>query len=225
MQGPFWRMVSSLCLHSRISASACRNAFLGLLGAFLLLNPLCARADVYLVTFYNATFTATCIGGGTCTEVVNGSGDYNPITDIASNLSISLTGTLNASLDAYGTPICTAPGCLGSNALYDPNALPGFNPIEFNPNINKNKDDFNAPTPQPLPGGISGSLLFIPGSCGGDQPKCGTTGAFPGNGATDYTLTSGTYTSVDVSTPEPGSAILVVTGILGLLAQRGRRFL
>ena len=222
MQGPFWRMISSLLVQSRISASACRNAFLGLLGASLLLSPLSACADVYLVTLYNVTFTGPCVGGGTCTEVINGSGDYDPIANVATNLSVSLTGSLNASLDAYGAPPCTAPGCLNLTSaknLYDPNATPGLNPIEFNPNI----DNFDAPTPQSLIGGPSGALLFVPGMCGGDQPACNTPAAFLGNGAIDYELTSGTYTSVDLSTPEPGSAILVVTGILGLLSQRTRR--
>jgi hypothetical protein len=195
-----------------------------LLGAFLLLSPVGARADIYHVTFNNVTFTATCIGGGaTCTEVINGFGDYNSATDAAFNLSINLTGSLNASLDAYGTPVCTAPGCLGK-VIYDPNALLGFNPIEFNPGI----QNFNAPTPLPLIGGPTGTLLFVPGACGGDQPSgvCGSNGTFPGNGMIDYQLTSGTYTSVDLSAPEPDSVILVVTGILGLLTQRGcRKFL
>jgi hypothetical protein len=219
--------MSSLCVPSRISASIYRNAFLGLLGAFLLLTPVGARADIYHVTLINVTFTATCLGGGaTCTEVVNGFGDYNSATDVAFNLSVNLTGSLNASLNAYGTPVCTAPGCLGSNVLYDPNTVPGLNPIEFNPDIPM--QGFNAPTPQPLIGGPNGTLLFVPGMCGGDQPPgvCGSIGTFPGNGMISYQLTSGTYTSVDLSVPEPDSAILVVTGILGLLTQRGyRKFL
>jgi hypothetical protein len=212
-------MIFSLCVHSRISTY--RNTVLGLLGAFLLLNPVGARADIYHITLINVTFTATCIGGGaTCTEVINGSGDYNSATDVAFNLSLNLTGSLNASLDAYGTPVCTAPGCLGK-VIYDPNALPGLKPIEFNAGI----QNFNAPTPLPLIGGPTGTLLFIPGACGGDQPKCNTTGAFPSNEASDYQLFSGTYTSIDVA-PEPGSAILLVTGMLGLLTQRGcRKFL
>jgi hypothetical protein len=222
MQGPFWRMIPSPLVLLRISATACRTALLGLLGALLLLNPPHARADIYYVTFYNVTFTATCIGGGVCTEVINGSGDYDPIADVASNILINMTGTLNASLDAYGTPTCTAPGCFNtsqSKVLYDPNALPGFNSIEFSPDI----DNFNAPTPEPLLVGPNGALLFVPNMCGGDQPACNTTGAFPGNSMTPYQLTSGTYTSVDLSAPEPGSAILVVTGILGLLSQRSLR--
>lgn len=232
MLSPFWRMIHQTCVQSHIPAIRCRGVLLGLLGAILLLNPSAARADVYSINFQNVTFTATCIGSkNTCTEVINGSGLYDPVTDTAWNISIQMTGTLNVSLDTYGTPTCNAPGCLsgsgstGSRVLYDPNALPGFNPIEFTPNLG---DQFNAPTPQPLLGGPSGSLLFVPGMCGGDQPACNTTGAFPGNGQTDYELTSGTYTSVDVGpdpVPEPDSIILLVTGtgFLGLLSHRTRR--
>ena len=212
----FWRMIHLSQVPYRISASACRYAVLGLLG-ILLLSPVGARADTFYITFTNVTFSATCIGGGPCTEVINGSGLYDPVANTATG-SLSLTGSLNASL-IYGTPPqCTAPGCLQAPVLYDPNALPGFNPIEFFAAL----PTFDAPTPQPLAGGVNGALLFVPGMCGGDQPQCNTTGAFPGNGATDYLLASGTYTSVDVSTPEPPSLILFTTGagILGLSIRR-----
>src|SRR5215831_20801310 len=169
MQGPFWRMIFSLGVLSRISIY--RNTFLALLGAFLFLNPVGARADIYHITLINVTFTATCIGGGTCTEVVNGSADYNTIADTISNLSATLTGTLNVSFAFGFPPQCTVPGCLGTGSgriLYDPNALPGFNPIE----LDVETSTFDAPTPQALIGGPDGTLLFVPGSCGGDQPNC-----------------------------------------------------
>lgn len=213
----FWRMIHPSHVPLRTSASACRYAILGLLGALLLLSPVGARADTFYITFFNVTFTATCIGGGTCTEVINGSGLYDPIANTATG-SLSLTGSLNASL-IYGTPpLCTAPGCLKPPILYDPNALPGYNPIEFFAAL----PTFDAPTPQPLAGGVNGALLFVPNMCGGDQPLCNTPGAFPGNGPSDYLLTSGTYTSVDVTTPEPPSLILFATGvgILGLVSIR-----
>ena len=204
-------------VHCGIPVSGCRRALLGLL---LIFGAVCARADTYEVTFINVTFSATCIGGGTCTEVINGSGLYDPATDTASKVSIVLTGTLNASLNSYGAPTCTAPGCLQPNVLYDSGALPGFNPIEFSPAIAM----FDAPTPQPLLPGAGGAILFVPGQCGGDQPACNSNGAFPGGPNADYTLTSGTYTSVDLgpSAPEPASAFLLVTGaaIAGFLGRR-----
>ena len=183
--------------------------------------PACAHADIYNVTIINATFTATCIGGGTCTEIINGSGLYDPVANTATNVSVTFAGTLHGTLDAYGSPTCTASGCITGNVLYDTNALPGFNPIEFAPDIN----NFNAPTPLPLLAGTSGAELFVPGQCGGDQPACTTTGAFPGNGALDYFLISGTYTSVDVGpspVPEPGSVVLLTTGA-GMLTWLSRR--
>ncbi len=110
---------------------------------------------------------------------------------------------------------------LSGSVLYDSNVQPGFNPIEFLPNL----PTLNAPSPQSLSGGPNGSLLFVPFQCGGDQPACNTPGAFPGNGMMDYMLTSGTYTSVDLGpspVPEPGSVMLVTTGVsmLGWMFRR-----
>jgi hypothetical protein len=222
MLSPSSRLIHQPYVRSHISASIRRGMLLGLLGAILLFNPSPSHADVYNVSFQNVTFTATCINSKDfCTEIINGSGLYDPVTDTAWNISIQMTGTLNVFLDAYGDPTCTAPGCIGGNLLYDPNALSGYNPIEFSPEIGQ----FNAPTPQPLAGGPNGALLFVPGMCGGDQPACNTNGAFPGNGQTPYELTSGTYTSVDVGpdpVPEPDSIILLMsgTGVLGLMSHR-----
>ncbi len=215
------RRIQTICFQSCVSASGSRNALFGLLGVFLLFCPVGARADIYYVTITNATFTATCIGGGTCTEVINGTGFYDPVANTATDVSVSFAGTLNGSLDIYGIPTCTASGCISGAVLYDAGALPGFNPIEFAPDI----DNFDAPTSQPLLAGPTGAELFVPGLCGGDQPACNTTGAFPGNGAIDYFLASGTYTSVDVGpslVPEPSSVILLTTGagMLGLLSRR-----
>jgi hypothetical protein len=184
-----------------------------------------ARADNFDITIINATFSATCIGGsGTCTEVVNGSLDYDSVANTASDLSLQMTGSLNVSF-AWGSPACTnANKCLdlGSGSVfYDPGVLAGDNPIEFGPSLSP-IFGFDAPTPEPLEGGDDGTTLFIPGICGGDQPNCNATGTFPtGN---DYLLASGTYTSVDIgpSAPEPGSAILLTSGfvLLGFQLRR-----
>lgn len=160
----------------------------------------------------------------TCTEVINGSGLYDSATDTATNLSITMTGTLTAALDLYGAPVCTAPGCLTPNILYDSGTLPGFNPIEFSPTL----PTLDAPTPQSLTGGPDQTLLFVPGACGGDNTAtCGQPGSFPGGSNADYELTSGTYTSVDLTAPEPSTLIpliLVFTrfAIAGLLKRLGR---
>lgn len=191
----------------------------------LLLCAVGARADIYDITFTDVTFTATCIGGGTCTEVINGSGLYDSVANTAWNLEIDLTGTLNASLDVYGDPSCSGPpGCLNPPVLYDTGTVSGFNPIEFAPIL----PTLNAPTPQPLAGGPSGSLLFVPNHCGGDNPDCDSIGTFPGNGLIDYQLTSGTYTSVDLGpspVPEPVAAILVMAGlpVIGFLKRTARK--
>jgi hypothetical protein len=183
-----------------------------------------ARADTFDITITNATFSATCIGGtGTCSEVVNGSFvlDYggSVASDVASDVSIQLTGTLAASLDGlYPAPYCVSPLCVVNGYTYDSGVLPSFDPIEFSPDF----PTLNAPTPEALAGGADGSELYVPTLCGGDQAACNSTGSFP-TGA-DFNLTSGTYTSVDVSpsAPEPGSVILLITGVgtLGFLSRR-----
>ena len=86
----------------------------------------------------------------------------------------------------------------------------------------------DAPTPEPVMGGPDGTLLFVPRRCGGDQPACGTAGSFPGHNLIDYEVTTGTYTSVDLgpsSTPEPGTVILLFTGlsVIGLAARSALR--
>ncbi|HZS57054.1 MAG TPA: hypothetical protein VFA65_21810 [Bryobacteraceae bacterium] len=76
----------------------------------LFLTAAASRADVYYITFHDVTFSATCVGGGaTCTEVVNGSVFYDEVAQTTSSLSIQMSGTLNASLNSFGNPVCGNP--------------------------------------------------------------------------------------------------------------------
>jgi hypothetical protein len=188
----------------------------------LLVCAIGVRADVFAVTIINATFSATCIGGsGICTEVVNGSALYDSIAGTASSVSMSLTGTLNVPL-VFGDPPCINVNLCLTGGFFYYLGVPGDNPIEFGPALAMS-DPLNQPSPVPLAGGPDGTALFIPGQCGGGVAACNTTGSFPT--ANDYALTSGEYTSVDVGpspAPEPGSVILVATGVamLGFLSRR-----
>jgi len=185
------------------------------IGALLLLAGAGgARADVFDVTFNNVTFSAPCIGGtGTCTEVINGSGLYDQVANTVSLPAVQLTGTYTASLDGFpAAPHCVSQLCLPPDVLYDLAANTSDDPIEFSADL----PTLNAPTPTAL---VSDSALYIPSTCGGDQATCGVRGDFP---LGDLSSPSGTYTSVDVSTPEPSSVILFVSGIamLGFLSLR-----
>lgn len=155
-----------------------------------------ARADIIDFTIMNATYQATCVGGGTCMEVINGSflanTAVNPIAPY--NISLSLTGTLNATLDGFGTPpVCNQPSCTEPPVFYDLNALSGQSPIEWNPTL----PVIPALTPTALGGGSDGSLLTVPTGCGGDHPGCNATGSFPASSTAIYQLVSGTYTAID----------------------------
>ena len=174
-----------------------------------------ARADqIGVVTIINATYTATCVGGGTCNEVVKGTFEFDLTTDTPLGINLQLTGSLNASLDTYvglGEGPCTGPGCLQNGFFYDSNFVSG-NPIEFSPTLD------TIPTSISLPIDPSDSTLFVPTGCGGDQSNCGQTGSFPTG---DARLSSGTYTAEALS-PEPSSVILFVIGVamLGFLSRR-----
>jgi hypothetical protein len=184
----------------------------------LLFGSAMARADVIgLVTINNATYQATCVGGGgTCTEVVNGTFEGDLTTGVIFEASLQLTGTLTASLDGWfpGNGMCTGPGCL-DGAFYDLNATSDNNPIEFSPTLDT--------IPEPVPTNIdfATSSLFIPTLSGGDQPNCSVTGNFP-SGNVDYKPISGTYTAV--LAPEPSAVILFATGltVLALMPRRKR---
>ena len=205
MAPSFWRLIQPLCVPSRILRSVSGWALFAAAGVVFLLCPAAARADIYDITFINVTFQGPCVGGGTCSEVVNGSALYDAVSQTGSNSTIQLSGSLNVLFDAYGTPPqCTAPGCLKPPVLYSTDTPSGFNPIELVPLL----PTFDAPTPLPVLEGPNGTLLFVPFSCGGNQPACGMNGAFMGNGMTPFEVSSGTYTSVDVGPgplPEPSS--------------------
>jgi len=183
----------------------------------MLLGAAGARAGVYDVTFINVTFSQPCVGGsGTCTEVVNGSGLYDTVTDTAWDLSVQLTGSYAATLDGFVNHLSVdlrcpsgSASCFGPDFLYDLSANPAVNPIQFAPNTIV----FSATTPAPL----TDAQLYIPSLCGGDQVGCGATGMFP-VGA-DFNVTSGTYTAVAV-TPEPSFVIVTCFGMAGLLLSR-----
>jgi hypothetical protein len=191
---------------------------IGLAALTLLFGSATARADaIGLVTITDATYQATCVGGGgTCTEVVNGTFEGDLTTGAIFAVSLQLTGTLTASLDGWfpGTGTCTGTGCL-DGAFYDLNATPGDNPIEFSPTLDT--------IPELVPTNIdfATSSLFIPTLCGGDQPGCNVTGSFP-SGNVDYKPISGTYTAV-VLAPEPNAVILVATGLTLLAFMRRRK--
>ncbi len=187
---------------------------------FLAFTP--ARADSFLVTFIDVTFTAPCYESqSSCSEIVNGSANFDSATFEASNVSLSLTGSLTATLDGWddgSTNVCynNSSFCLGSEFFFDLNAANTYNPIEFGPSIN----NLYAPTPTSLIGGSNGTVLFVPGLCGNDQPNCRTAGDFAFG---DFDLTSGSYTSVDQS-PEPGTGFLFVISLCAFGILSARRF-
>jgi hypothetical protein len=197
---------------------------------FIALILLCcaagARGSILTLTIINATFSATCIGGGpTCTEVVNGSAFFNTATNNFSGITMQLTGTLALSLNSFAPaagplPPCVSPLCLpGGEFLYHSPTLPGQDPIEFGPAFPSLS---TTSSPQPLVGGPTGTGFYIPTTCGGNQPLCNTTGSFPSG---DFVLASGTYTLVSTPAPEPSAGILLVTGagMMGFLLRRKPR--
>jgi hypothetical protein len=203
---------------SVVSGSDFRLALLGV----ILLFCAAARADIFSVTFTNVTFSETCIGGGgTCTEVINGSGDYDSVSQTASLISIDLTGTALsghpyvANFNSFGSDAACAssPGSTTPPYLYDSGANPSDCAIQFNPTV-----DLTATGPTNLG---SGSLLFIPTLCGGDQTSCGQTGDFP---VGDFEHISGTSTSVDLGpspVPEPTTFFpMLGLGVVFLLLRR-----
>lgn len=163
-----------------------------------------ARADVYLFTINNATYSAPCIGGnGTCTEVINGTflGNLGAGSPVVSAVNLNMTGTLNTTLDGWGAPPqCNAAACTEPPLFYDANALSGVNPIEWNPTM----DTIPATGPTAFGPGTS---LFIPFSCGGDVASCGQTGVFPGSATVDYQVISGAYTAIDVTENTQGGTV------------------
>lgn len=178
-------------------------------------------ASTLTLTIINATFSATCIGGGkTCTEVVNGSGVYNSATDTFSSITLQLAGTLAISLNTYAPaagplPACASPFCLpGGDFFYHSPTVSGQDPIEFGPALPSLSI---TSSPQPLVGGPGGTGFYIPANCGGNQPLCNSVGSFPSG---DFSLSSGSYTLVN-TVPEPAGGILLMTGCV-LLAQLRR---
>ena len=135
----------------------------------LLFSAAGARATVIDITFNDATFSATCVGGsGTCTEVVNGSLLLDTVA-LTTTGSAQLVGTLTATLVPGPTPFCVSPGCLGSDAFFDPGVLPSPDPIEFGLVLNS-----IAPANGPVslvglqPG--NPTVLYVPALCGVTNP-------------------------------------------------------
>lgn len=158
-----------------------------------------ARADIIGFTITNATYTATCVGGGTCTEVINGTFLGNTATQsiIPGSVNLNLTGSINATLDGFGAPpVCGQPGCTIPPLFYDANAVSTISPIEWNPTLS-----YPESTPTAFGPGTS---LFIPVGCGGDVPNCGATGTFPDSSTVDNQVVSGTYTAIDLTVDEEG---------------------
>jgi hypothetical protein len=195
--------------------------FLWIVPALLLFAAIvapAARADIIEITIVDATFSAPCVGEPTvtCTEVINGSFDYTT-TGGGSSISMTLAGTL-AGTFALGPVACTGL-CFGSSEqIYIPVA-PGDNPIEFSPSIQPcpsappGQGNTN-PSPDLCNGNPNYETGFIvPTGCGGNQPDCGMLGSFPPG---IYGLTSGTYTAVDLTTPEPSTFTLMGLELLGL---------
>lgn len=193
------RMNRTACLPWRASGSGSRLALVTLV---LLLGAGGARADLFDITFTNVTFSASCVGGGTCSEVVNGSVLFDSVAFTLSSVSLQLTGSYSATLIPGPAPHCASPLCLPPIYSYDSGANPSDDPIEFSPDL----PTLFAPTPTAL---VSDTALYIPSLCGGDQATCGAAGNFP-VGA-DFESPSGTFTSIDVTTPEPNSAIPLMT--------------
>jgi hypothetical protein len=207
------RMNGATYVQRRASGSGSRIALIAVMALFCEVG---ARADIINITITNATFEATCVGGsGTCTEVINGSFDYNTATG-AGSISMTLAGTL-AGTFALGPVACTGSLCFGSsNQIYIPPAV-GQNPIEFSPSIQPcPPPGFTAP---PGGGNLCGgdpdleTGFIVPVNCGGNQPNCGAIGSFPGGA--NYALFSGSYTAVDLTTtPEPNFRMLTGIGLL-----------
>ena len=159
-----------------------------------------ARGSLLTLTIINATFSATCIGGGTtCTEVVNGSAAIDTATNTISGITLQLTGTLALSLNSFAPaagplPVCVSPLCLpGGDFFYHSPTISGQDPIEFGPAL---PSVAITSSPQPLVGGPTGTGFYIPSNCGGNQPLCNSVGSFPSG---DFVLLSGTYTLVNTT--------------------------
>jgi hypothetical protein len=203
---------------------------LPILLVFAAIDTPAARADIIDITITNATFSTPCVGQSTvtCTEVINGSVDYNTATGGGSDISMTLAGTL-AGTFVIGPVTCTDPECFGASAeIYIP-AAPGDNPIEFSPSLqpcpSAPPGEGNTNPPPDLCNGNPDyeTGFFVPTGCGGNQLDCGMLGSFP---AGIYGLTSGTYTAVDLTTtPEPStsSLMMIVLGSLGLWVVRRMR--
>lgn len=191
-----------------------------LLAVTLLFCTANARASILTMTIINATFSATCIGGGTtCTEVVNGSAVIDTATNAFSNVTFQLAGTLAVSLNTFAPaagplPACVSPLCLPGGDFFYHSPTGGLDPIEFGPALPSLSI---TSSPQPLVGGPTGTGFYIPTNCGGSQPLCNSVGSFPSG---DFDLTSGTYTLVAV--PEPNGGILLMAGavMLGFLGRK-----
>jgi len=207
----------------RIVSVICKLRAISLVGFFMLVGASSGRADSII-----GYFNLSCPSGG-CYSPYNG-----PIQPVAPGGEIILTlntnGTIDATLDSYGLPINT----FGlRDYMSPPLLLSGYSPTAPTYPEASIQDDF----------GFQNIGFYC--------PDCGTTESWmigtPGEFTSVWQLLNNTDSSVDFflltqgtgvnvswgadaqpyspisSTPEPGSFVLLGTGVLGVLGAIRRK--